>query len=116
MIYRAFLIFSLVITINLPSAVAATRELILIKASGLIDVRTGELLTDQAILIDGDKIAKVGPSARLGQHGSDPVRVVDLTGFTVLPGLIDCHAHVLGNLSDLSAFGPLRMSSPQGAL
>jgi len=116
MIYRAFLILSLVTTINLASAIAATKELILIKTTRLIDTRTGELLTDQAILIDGNKIAEVGPSSRVGRHGSDTVRVVDLSGLTVLPGLIDCHAHVLGNLKDLSASGPLRMSSPQGAL
>ncbi len=102
MIYRAFLILSLVITANLASAAAATKELILIKTSRLIDARTGKLLTDQAILIDGNKIAAVGPSSRVGQHGSDTVRVVDLSGLTVLPGLIDCHAHVLGNLKDLS--------------
>ena len=116
MICRAFLILSLVTTINLASAIAATKELILIKTTRLIDTRTGELLTDQAILIDGNKITEVGPSARVGQHGSDTIRVVDLTGLTVLPGLVDCHAHVLGNLKDLSASGPLRMSSPQGAL
>jgi len=81
-----------------------------------IDVRTGELRTDQAILIDGNKIAEVGPSSTVGQGGGNTVRVIDLTGLTVLPGLIDCHAHVLGNLKDLSASGPLRMSSPQGAL
>ena len=116
MICRAFLILSLVTTINLASAIAATKELILIKTTRLIDTRTGELLTDQAILIDGNKIIEVGPSTRVGQHGSDTIRVVDLTGLTVLPGLVDCHAHVLGNLKDLSASGPLRMSSPQGAL
>ncbi len=116
MIYRAFLILSLVTTISLASAIAATKELILIKTTRLIDTRTGELLTDQAILIDGNKITEVGPSDRVGQHGSDTIRVVDLTGLTVLPGLVDCHAHVLGNLKDLSASGPLRMSSPQGAL
>ena len=116
MICRAFLILSLVTTINLASAIAATKELILLKTTRLIDTRTGELLTNQAILIDGNKITEVGPSNRLGQHASDTIRVVDLTGLTVLPGLVDCHAHVLGNLKDLSASGPLRMSSPQGAL
>jgi imidazolonepropionase-like amidohydrolase len=116
MIYRAFLLLSLLTTINLASAMAATRERILIKTSTLVDVRTGALLTDQAILIDGNKIAEVGPSSRVSQRGGDTARVVDLTGLTVLPGLIDCHAHVLGNLKDLSASGPLRMSSPQGAL
>jgi len=116
MIYRAFLLLLLVTTINLTSAVAATRDLILIKTTRLIDVRTGELRTDQAILIDGNKIAEVGPSSTVGQGGGNTVRVIDLTGLTVLPGLIDCHAHVLGNLKDLSASGPLRMSSPQGAL
>jgi imidazolonepropionase-like amidohydrolase len=116
MIYRAFLLLSLLTTINLASAMAATRERILIKTSTLVDVRTGGLLTDQAILIDGNKIAEVGPSSRVSQRGGDTARVVDLTGLTVLPGLIDCHAHVLGNLKDLSASGPLRMSSPQGAL
>jgi len=116
MICRAFVILSLVTIINLASAIAATKELILIKTTKLIDTRTGELLTNQAILIDGNKITEVGPSSRVGQHASDTVRVVDLTGLTVLPGLVDCHAHVLGNLKDLSASGPLRMSSPQGAL
>src|ERR1700733_10751340 len=116
MICRAFLILALVTTINLASVIAAPKELILIKTTRLIDTRTGELLTDQAILIDGNKITEVGPSDRVSQHGSDTIRVVDLTGLTVLPGLVDCHAHVLGNLKDLSASGPLRMSSPQGAL
>jgi imidazolonepropionase-like amidohydrolase len=95
MICRAFLILSLVTTINLASAIAATKELILLKTTRLIDTRTGELLTNQAILIDGNKITEVGPSNRVGQHASDTIRVVDLTGLTVLPGLVDCHAHVL---------------------
>lgn len=64
MIYRAFLVLSLIATIDLAPAVAATKELILIKTTRLIDVRTGELLTDQTILIDGDKITEVGPSSR----------------------------------------------------
>jgi len=116
MIYRASLILSLFATVNLVFASAATKELTLIKATKMLDVRTGKLLTDQTILIEGNKIVRVASSTDLSQAASDTPRVIDLAGLTVLPGLIDCHAHILGNLKDLSASAPLRMSSPQGAL
>ena len=35
------------------------------------------------------------------------------TGLTVVPGFIDCHAYVRGNLKDLSASAQLRISSAQ---
>jgi imidazolonepropionase-like amidohydrolase len=41
------------------------------------------------------------------------VRVIDLAKYTVVPGLIDSHAHVLGNPKDQTSTGNLRMSSPQ---
>jgi imidazolonepropionase-like amidohydrolase len=116
MIRNALLAFLLVTTVHLTSAVAATKELLLIKTTRLIDTRMGTLLSDQAILIEGEKIVEIGPSFLVSRHASGKVKVVDLSGLTVLPGLIDCHAHVLGNLKDLSAFAPLRMSSPQATL
>jgi imidazolonepropionase-like amidohydrolase len=42
--------------------------------------------------------------------------VIDLGDTLLLPGLDDCHAHILGNPKDLSATASLRMSSAQGAL
>ena len=116
MIRKALLAFWLAATIHLTSALAATKELVLIKTTRLIDMRTGTLLSDQAILIEGEKIVEIGPSFRLSHPASGKLKVVDLSGLTVLPGLIDCHAHVLGNLKDLSASAPLRMSSPQATL
>ncbi|MBV8475774.1 MAG: amidohydrolase family protein, partial [Acidobacteria bacterium] len=104
------------LTLTLASAPAATKPSVLIKSTRLLDARAGTVLSDQAILIDGDAITEVGPSAVITRETPGAVRVIDLTGFTVLPGLIDCHAHVLGNLKDLSASAPLRMSSAQGAL
>ena len=102
--------------IHLATAVAATKELVLIKTTTLVDTRTGTLLSNQAILVEGEKILEVGPSSQVSRAASGEVKVLDLSGLTVLPGLIDCHAHVLGNLKDLSAFAPLRMSSPQATL
>src|SRR6516164_5896267 len=116
MIYRALLILCLVTTVHLGSAFAATKQQISIKTTKLLDVRTGKVLVDQTILIDGNKIIRIASSSDLGQPGADTVRRIDLEGLTILPGLIDCHAHVLGNLKDLSPAAPLRMSSPQGVL
>src|ERR671937_727945 len=73
-----------------------------IKAGRLVDVRTGAVASNRYILVEGDKIVSVGEAAPAG------VPVIDLSNETVLPGLIDCHAHVLGNLKDFSPAGGLR--------
>jgi imidazolonepropionase-like amidohydrolase len=114
MIPRIFL--ALLLTSSLTRTHAGTKDLILIKTAKLLDTRAGSVLSNQAILLDGGKIVEVGPTSTLSQRTSSGVRIIDLSAFTVLPGLIDCHAHVLGNLKDLAASAPLRMSSPQATL
>src|SRR5581483_7657899 len=108
-------LFSL-IAVAIPSVALPPNQQILIKATRLVDVSKGSISTDQAILIDGATIVEIGPSSIVSQHATGKVRVVDLAGMTVLPGLIDCHAHVLGNLKDLSAVAQLRISSAQATL
>jgi imidazolonepropionase-like amidohydrolase len=58
----------------------------------LLDVVSGELLTERALLIDGDRIAAVVSAADVPSD----VAVRELPGHTVLPGLVDCHAHLVG--------------------
>ncbi|HWC98117.1 MAG TPA: amidohydrolase family protein [Candidatus Sulfopaludibacter sp.] len=62
----------------------------LIKAGRLVDVRAGRVLTNQNILIQGDRILEVGPNVAAAD-----AKVIDLSKSTVLPGLIDNHTHVL---------------------
>jgi imidazolonepropionase-like amidohydrolase len=108
-------LFSL-ITLAISFAASPPNESILIKTTRLIEMSKGSITNDQAILINGPTIVEIGPSSVVSQHAAGKVRVVDLTDLTVLPGLIDCHAHVLGNLKDLSPVAQLRISSAQATL
>jgi predicted amidohydrolase YtcJ len=47
-----------------------------------------------AIAIAGDRIVAVGSEAAVVAHAAPETRIVDLKGKTVVPGLIDGHAHM----------------------
>jgi len=79
---------------------AAARASVLVRAGRLIVVRTGAVLTNQAILIEGDRIKEVGPADAVAAHAPRDARVIDLRNATVLPGLIDCHTHITSEPGD----------------
>ncbi len=60
----------------------------------LFDPRTGTNLTNQMIVIQGDRIVDVGPADRAVKVPAG-ARVIDLSAATVLPGLIDRHVHLM---------------------
>ncbi|HXJ92742.1 MAG TPA: amidohydrolase family protein [Terriglobia bacterium] len=84
-----------------------------VKAGHLLDVKSGRYLENQVILIEGDRIQKVGAAAEV-QIPSD-AKVVDLSNRTVLPGLIDCHTHLTMS-PFLGAYRALSESVPRAAL
>ena len=81
-----------------------------VHAGKLIDVRTGRVTTNAYILLAKDRILRIADSAPAD------IPTIDLSKYTVVPGLIDSHAHVLGNPKDQSSASGLRMSSAQKAL
>jgi imidazolonepropionase-like amidohydrolase len=63
-----------------------------IRAGRLFDSKSGSMLSNQVVLIRGDRITAVGPAAQIPIPSE--VRVIDLSRQTVLPGLIDLHTHM----------------------
>ncbi|HXI90582.1 MAG TPA: amidohydrolase family protein [Blastocatellia bacterium] len=86
------LLLTLILAPGLLLAQSPPKETVLIKAGKLVDVRSGRVLTDQAILIEGDRIKQVGPAQSIQVPAG--ARVIDLSNATILPGLIDCHTHL----------------------
>lgn len=70
---------------------------IAVRAGRLFD-GTGKLAAKQVVLIRSERITEVGPAERV--KIPDGAEILDLSGATVLPGLIDAHTHVFGNGPD----------------
>ena len=83
-----------------------------IRAGRLVDVDRGEVRRDQVVLIRGDRIAAVQPASVKIPSGA---RIIDLSRSTVLPGLIDCHSHLIGDLQSADVLLPLERSEAQEA-
>jgi len=58
----------------------------------LLDVKTGKQLSNQAIVVEGDKITIVRSASETKPSADD--NVIELPNATVLPGLIDAHTHL----------------------
>jgi imidazolonepropionase-like amidohydrolase len=64
-----------------------------IKAGKVVDPETGKTSVNQVILVEDGKIKAIGAGLQIPAGAN----VIDLSKMTVLPGLFDCHTHVLTN-------------------
>jgi imidazolonepropionase-like amidohydrolase len=106
-----FAMLSGFVSTALPQAPSEKRTVI--RPGRLLDVRTGEMRTNQAILIEGDKIAQIGSAGEVKAGTSDTV--IELPDATLLPGLIDMHTHLTVDLNSLGYQG-LGISTAREAL
>ena len=64
----------------------------LVRVGHLVDVRTGKEPAEQTIVVVGDKISAIAPTASTPVQAGDVE--IDLSRYTVLPGLMDVHTHL----------------------
>lgn len=81
----------LFITVSL-TIVSNAQKTIAIKCGKLLDTRSGQVLSNQVVIIKGNLVESITPLASFRQKTDS---VIDLTAYFVMPGLIDCHTHVL---------------------
>ena len=72
---------------------------IVVRAARVLDVRKGTYLENASVLIEGDRVKEVGPRV-VESHAPSDAKLIDLGSATVLPGLIDCHTHLMARFAD----------------
>ena len=70
----------------------AAPGVIALRAGRLFDSKSGQLLANQVVLLEGERITEVGAAAQIKIPAD--AQVIDLSEATVLPGLIDAHTHM----------------------
>ena len=90
---------------------------VVVHASQLVDGKSETLRKNMDVVVVGNRIKSVGPHSAANHSGA---HVVDASGFTVMPGLIEHHAHLQKDFGTASgraylAWGITTMRSPGGS-
>ena len=108
---RALLVLFAVALIAAGASAAEPPEVVVVKAGRLIDVKAGAVVANAVVVAQNGRVKAVGPSAQIPAGA----KVIDLSGYTVLPGLIDCHTHLVADASDADPLSELKSSAAKRA-
>ncbi len=76
----------------------SAQEVVVLKASRMMDPRRDAPIENAVVVVRGDRIEAAGASSSVSVPAG--ARSIDLSGYTVLPGLMDCHVHITGTPGD----------------
>lgn len=83
---------SQVITVDLSMPRPVPQGQLVLRGARVITMKSDEVLENADIVIQGNRISAVGPSGQT--KIPDGAKVIDASGKTIIPGLIDTHAHM----------------------
>jgi imidazolonepropionase-like amidohydrolase len=66
----------------------------------VLNVRSGSYIKNAAIWVEGERVKAVGREIDVLKEAPTSAQILDLGDVTVLPGLIDCHTHLMERLPD----------------
>ena len=84
---------------------------VVVRAARMLDVTSGQIVRNASVIVTGDRITAVNP-----QTPPAGARVIDLGDVTLLPGFIDLHTHLTGQIGANSFIEPVTMTEIDGAL
>jgi imidazolonepropionase-like amidohydrolase len=70
----------------------------IIRAARMLDVRAGTYVKRAAVWVEGGRIKAVGAESDVAKQAPPSAEMLDLGDVTLLPGLIDCHTHLMARL------------------
>jgi imidazolonepropionase-like amidohydrolase len=106
-------LFLILLQISTFAAIAQTTTRTLLRTGHILDVKTGAEPAAQTIIVTGDRITAIAPTASTPKQPGDTE--IDLRQYTVMPGLIDVHTH-LTNANNFDPYFELSMTPAKEAI
>lgn len=100
----------LFVAMSLGAAQSMAQEPVVIRAARMLDVVSGQMLTDAVVVVRGRTIEAVNP-ASLPSGATE----IDLGDVTLTPGFIDTHTHLAGQIGPNAFIAPVREVESDGA-